>query len=607
MIRTSMKQLLRTPVKTVFLLLMVIVTTIFFSSGAILLMINQQNMNELEEHFITIGTVEQSPSAIKQENRWDAATKEYRIYQKPEYHEILPISIVDLEEIDFIEKPEKRPYYGSYSPEYELNYHDSAERAVLIAEITPIETCIPNNPVKVHVKRILLGDKSLEGTEIPICAHYTENPECIYAEKTYVVKLSHLAWHLFGDAETSEYVPEMIKTEQYTEDGHLIEDKNPDLKLFHEISDGFYQTDSGVRITELVKNYQMLKDTLPVTATNKTILLQPFYNNDVYVCEGRDIEEEEYEEGAKVCLIPKTFAEANQINIGELVHLQLYNANYRNAAGENYKVNGGRKWNFGHLNSEGKAYDIFEDGQYKVVGIYNTTMRGTSGNYGIGSNEIIIPSKSIENSSANHIVDVGPMKGYNTSFQIPNGSIEEFMKTWNTYGYEDIEITFYDKGYSNIKTGLNNIKNMSLLLLVIGIVLMAAVLQLFTYIMITKERKRILIERSLGMSKRSCVVSLMSGVLLLLVIGSGVGCITGSFLSDIVLEQQIGRSYYSNISIEIDMDRLAQDQMPEAKEYVVMATGSFMLTIIYVLLISSIKIKQIIRSEPIQLVMIEKE
>lgn len=43
-------------------------------------------------------------------------------------------------------------------------------------------------------------------------------------------------------------------------------------------------------------------------------------------------------------------------------------------------------------------------------------------------NEIIIPRSSIENSDSENIAQAGPMKGYTTSFEIPNGTMEHWKR-----------------------------------------------------------------------------------------------------------------------------------------------------------------------------------
>ena len=54
-------------------------------------------------------------------------------------------------------------------------------------------------------------------------------------------------------------------------------------------------------------------------------------------------------------------------------------------------------------------------------------------------------------------------------------------------------------------------RDMSQLLLVGGVLAALAILALLLYFFVVKEKKRTAIERSLGMSKRQCRVSLLAG------------------------------------------------------------------------------------------------
>jgi hypothetical protein len=62
------------------------------------------------------------------------------IYPRAVYGELLPSSVLDFDGAGYIEKPEKRSYYGSYSPEY---IFDKGHSSSTVIEITPLEDGIP--------------------------------------------------------------------------------------------------------------------------------------------------------------------------------------------------------------------------------------------------------------------------------------------------------------------------------------------------------------------------------------------------------------------------------------------------------------------------------
>ncbi len=169
---------------------------------------------------------------------------------------------------------------------------------------------------------------------------------------------------------------------------------------------------------------------------------------------------------------------------------------------------------------------MFEEADWEVCGIYDMLPGGfvKSSSYQLGENEIIVPRASIKNDDSENIADWGPMKGWNTSFEIPNGSIFRWKKLWEQQGIEGLEITFYDKGYSVLEDGIKRMKKMALILLVSGIVSVLCVMIFFCHMFITKQSVATAVERSLGMTKGQCAGSLLSGILLLTLCG----CIPGS-------------------------------------------------------------------------------
>lgn len=94
--------------------------------------------------------------------------------------------------------------------------------------------------------------------------------------------------------------------------------------------------------------------------------------------------------------------------------------------------------------------------------------------------------QSIEARDGTNLVACGPMTDATTSFQIPNGSIDDFLKGWAEYGTDRLTFTFYDMGYSRLKKGIENMKAISLVLLAAGVVLTALLLFFFSHLFITK-------------------------------------------------------------------------------------------------------------------------
>lgn len=110
------------------------------------------------------------------------------------------------------------------------------------------------------------------------------------------------------------------------------------------------------------------------------------------------------------------------------------------------------------------------------------------------------------------------MRAANTTFEIENGATEEFFVQWNEQEFsEELEVTFYDKGYSEFEHGIQSRKMMSNIFLISGLLLTVIILIFFCNLFIMGQKQRISVERILGLTKKECKISILSGLLLIAV------------------------------------------------------------------------------------------
>ena len=537
-VSNSLKQLKRTPVKTVFFLVLLVLTVALFMLGFNLWTIAGKNIDKIENTFTTIGTVQQKATRVERGEAWYADTKIY--FSHPTYDRIIPPSVLDFDGANYILKPEKRPYYVAYSPDYVVDENPDvdviADFQTLIAEVQPLEDFQIDHPVRMKVKRIFSGRLDYRD-EILFSNHYDPESNPLYAYKTYIMMLQD-----WSDAVSNEYkyIPAGYPySTQYTKDGARIEDIIQTDVLWDEVTDNFYETPKGKRWLALIESYNIQKHNIPVIPTQDTNLLMTFYDGDTWISEGRDISSEEHESGEKVCLISKYFAVNNNLNVGDSLRLPLLCADYRLSPAQTYRYDAFFGYPGGSLiNANGEIYPVFEDSDYKIVGIYEFVRGGSSSpDYMLGKNAVVIPTASVKNSDENNILDFGPMMGYTTSFQIPNGTSDEYLAVWAKQGITELEINFYDKGYSKIKAGLDAMAATAAILLIAGAVTTLLVLILFCHLFITKQRKRTAIERSLGMTKKQCTASLLTGILVIVIPACIIGSVVSGALSGYAFEQ----------------------------------------------------------------------
>lgn len=584
--KNSVKQMMRTPVRTVLFLGLMVFAALLMTLGSCIWLKGNRTMALYEDRFMTIGTVRQIPDAFEEEFLWNAETKDYEVIKRAQYSDYYTPEDLLFPGAAYLAGPEQRSFYTSYQPDYlmrsvSLN-PDGIAWGSVIAEFSPMEDCMPDESVPIQITKVIGGDPRLEGVVDYFCDHRNPNPKMLYKDKTYVAMLGHQASYIHGKAYEEkmqskseayiglEMLPFPLESDMLLPDGSQPEDAFRDGQTIFEVTDGFYETEAGRRILNLAQSELIWKNCQPVTGTNQTALLMPFYNGQAFICEGRDISEEEYESGSKVCLAPRIFMENNGLSLGDPVKVQLLYTDRRVNAGRRFWLDGGITLYGGLVDPAGNPPAVFETSEYMVVGIYDVTFSGEDSKFDPGADELIVPIESIEERGGKNLMACGPMTDATTSFRIPNGGIDDFLKGWAKYGTDKLEFTFYDMGYSKLKEGIDNMKAISFVLLAAGIILTVLLLIFFSHLFITKQTERTAIERSLGMRKAQCRLSMLSGFALLVLLGSVLGAAAGFRISAEVSAVNNGETYYettytagtTNIVNEIAVEEAADNGMP---------------------------------------------
>ena len=586
--KNSLKQMMRTPVRTILFLTLMVFAAFLMTLGAGIWLKGNRTLEQYEDRFMTIGTVRQIPDSFEQELLWNAETRDYDVKKNAQYSSYFTPEDLLFPGAEYIAGPEQRSLFIAYQPEYTTLYKsmntEPLSWSALIAEFSPVEDCVPSESVQIRITKVIGGDPRLEGGVDYFCDHRNPTPEMLYKDKTYVAMLGHQGFFIHGKAYEEkmqsksevriglELIPYSLESELLWPNGSRPEDAFRDGQQIFEVTDGFYETETGRRILNLANSELIWQDCQPVTGTYQTALLMPFYNGQAYICEGRDISEEEYANGGKVCLAPKTFMENNGLSVGDSVKVQLLYTDRKANAGRMFSLGGGIKFYSGQVDAGGNPLEVFETSDYTVVGIYDVTFSGTESIFDPGADELIVPMESIEARHGTNLMSCGPMTDVTSSFRIPNGSIDEFLRGWAQYGTDKLEFTFYDMGYSRLKAGIDNMKAVSLILFASGVILTVLLLFFFSHLYITKQAERTAIERSLGMKPAQCRWSMLSGFAMLTLIGSVLGAAAGFRMSVDISAANAGETYYETAYTagitgtvnEIPVEEAADSKMPAA-------------------------------------------
>lgn len=603
--KNFMKQMSRTPFQFVLIIILIMMVTVMLVTGGNLWITSERLSEAYEDNFITIGTVTQKPDTVADHEVWDAEKQDYRIYRNSRYNCYTTVEELDFPEAAYILKPEKRGYWGSYVPEYvHMTDTEGYEEYdfVLAVEFSPKENAVPDHSVKIEITKVLGTDKTMEGAVVWFCDHMNRYPEELKADKTYVALISQYRephgeeWEDSGNSHsTLEYVPSSIVTSLYTADGKRIEDSVNKYEIY-ELTEGFYDTPTGQRYLAIANTASVYHDTQPVVGTNSTDLLMPFYEGSAWVYEGRYPTKEEYTQGSAVCLAPRIFAENNDLTVGDQITTRLYYTNAGEDVAVNFNIQGGGSYHFNIIGSDGKLLEPFEEKEYTIVGLYDYTPSVN----GIARDELIVPLNSVEHQYEN-LVSFGAMSDDNTFFQIENGTIAEYLEISAKYGMDNLVFTFYDRGYSALMNGIRNLRNMSAALLVMGLIAAVILTLQIAHIYITKQKRRLSIERLMGRTAKQCRNITLAGILILLLIGTVPGVAAGMAVSNHVDVEDMGQEdfsrKYSNLGLAAEME----NDLSGHQSDIVVSGAMGGLVIVMGMVISSVKVQKTLRKEPLYL------
>lgn len=628
MLKNSIRQMLRTPVKMALFFFLMTVSSLLLVLGVNLFYVSKKTQEEAKNAFTTIGTVQQKYSSLSREKEWNPFSQSYEYRDVSVYDEYRQASELDIEGSSYIHKPKQYPYYMAYNEAYKIIDRRGREEVEegwftreasnVIVEVTPFEDCVPDHPVKLHYNKVLYGKVTEQMLDwVWFWDIYNPNPEPLYAGKTYLMSL---------DSDTSHWMDYqgLLDREKYSEvtsvwipssdnqglralkDGTKIEDEEHEGRYYSEVTEGFYESDEGKRWLNMIEGFRINAYSFPVIPTDATKLLMYFYNGDAGIAGGRDIAAEEYSEGKKVCLVQDDFAKINEFKVGDKIRLPLYTANYRSSAGQAYPLWADIAIVEKMIDPDGNLYQVFEDSEYEIVGIYqvNGGLQSYTG-MEAAKNGVIIPLASVKNSDENNILEYGPMKEYTTVFQIENGTVDEFWDEWNKQGIDNLEITFYDNGYSALEQSFENTRKMAVVLLGAGCGMVVLILVFFCHMFVTKQKLRTAIERTLGLTKKQCRRSILGGLMLLVLLGSVSGSAAGAaFTKGVAKRLEKATDYstmYSANKIVEEERKSSIELLEEGSMNVVLPVMSGAAVIVIALIISETMVRKNLKEEPLEL------
>ena len=275
-----------------------------------------------------------------------------------------------------------------------------------------------------------------------------------------------------------------------------------------------------------------------VTLTDDISLIPAWYQDAMYLREGRMMTKEEYKSGAKVCMVSAQMAEYQGWQVGDTLDMHLYaydgfcdgtSVIYPNFIGpQNYIAPSC------YLKDCG---GFFEEDTYEIVGIFG--IREFT-DFGDTAEEVFYNPWNAIYIPANAAPDApqGPIQPSLITIELKNGSIpafkaavEELGLTEQKTGAYQLKFSCFDQGYSKIQPGLLEMnKNAKLLLALSGLLLLVTMVQM-AFLFSRQHRHSAGILRLLGGSRGQAFSAILACAAAVVFAGGAAGAILGGGLT----------------------------------------------------------------------------
>ena len=283
----------------------------------------------------------------------------------------------------------------------------------------------------------------------------------------------------------------------------------------------------GQLMREALENADVSTRSFQVITTNNPNSLLRFNQNRNLFAEGRSFSSAEIEEGARVCLVSRQFAEQNELTVGDTLPLQMYNSvigalaiTYLEAEAGGYATD-----NFWIPSLYSSNLEISPETEFTIVGVYNT-LRLDRSEFSIPPNTVIIPDGSIGELAGEAI------SRFDTSFQtpmladsmiVPNGRINEIKAAIDDVlpGYGGL-FRFYDQGYNSLVRALGNLRFGMTWILSLSAAGWVAVLFIFLMFYVTRRRKEASLLYAIGVSRAKRFIWVYSQCTILILLALGI-------------------------------------------------------------------------------------
>lgn len=307
----------------------------------------------------------------------------------------------------------------------------------------------------------------------------------------------------------------------------------------------FWDTEAGEQFTDLQRSSDISYRSVTAGVVDDLSLVPGFYQGKVYIAQGRAFSQEDYDTGAKVCLISGYYADQNKLAVGDRLNMSFYETDFpvtENTRYSNEHID--CLWKPSTLSDGTETYRIgdpfFDEGSYEIVGIYDGYVYDPTNNdveyslnKGMSFDTILVPSASLANQPETTRDDA-----WHTAILVDSKRVNEFLDYVQTSTLLDetddgvkMDLTVYDQGLSNMTRVLEQLTRVSRLTMGLALGSAGLAVVMLSVLTLQKNKRQIASLRSLGVREKQIPQAVLAGVLAVCLVGAILGAAAGGIVS----------------------------------------------------------------------------
>ena len=262
-----------------------------------------------------------------------------------------------------------------------------------------------------------------------------------------------------------------------------------------------------------MESIQTNNHSVPVLAVDSVEGMLEFASGRTQITQGRSISQEEYRDGAAVCLISETLARESGLDVGDTLPLSLYE-----------KEKNLMPTMVGDSDPTASYYlpqrGFQQETEYTVIGLYRQSSEWGKTVASFTPNSVLTPKKSVTCAmeTGGSAIEASPSGLWGTMI-LKNGTADQMEARLKENGLGGV-VTYYDQGYSEIVESLDGFSRVSRTVLWVGLALWVVVLAAYCVLFPLQEGKTALRMWTLGTVKRDITGSIWLSSAAVAVIGT---------------------------------------------------------------------------------------